>query len=171
MDWTPCADDCADGGLFCEGNEPDSAVVLAVEASLDVVSQEVVVIEACSADGLMLIEASMRSMPVVLVGLWLERPASIFRVLVGACVGPFSERGLEEALGFSVGARCVGACAPVLELDFLLWIPPFAQCRHPDLRFHPPAPRLHAKYAANSAYLPWRKVKTDPFLRERLIQN
>ena len=42
------------------------------DSGLAVVSQEVVDIESGSADGWFLIEASMGSMPVVLVGPWLE---------------------------------------------------------------------------------------------------
>jgi hypothetical protein len=71
---------------------------------LGVVSQEVVDIEACSADGWLLVEASMGTVPVVLVCPDGQPGSSVLRVLIDACVGPLVDRGLDEAFCFSVGA-------------------------------------------------------------------
>jgi len=35
------------------------------------------------------------------------------------CVSPFPERGLDEAFGFSIGARRVRSCAAMLELHLV----------------------------------------------------
>src|SRR5277367_2732576 len=53
----------------------------------------------------------MRSLVVVEVGPWLELCVSVVSVIPVGGVGPFSERGLDEALGFSVGSGGVGACS------------------------------------------------------------
>src|SRR5512146_416224 len=63
----------------------------------------------------------MRAMPVVLVQPREQVIGTLVRVGVGASIGPFAESGLDEAFGFAVGARGVGASAfvadPVLEAE------------------------------------------------------
>jgi hypothetical protein len=81
-------------------------------------AQEVVLIEASAADGRRQTEASMRSVPVVLVDPGSEVLFSFGGVLEGAGVGPFAQGGLDEAFGLTVGAWCVGPGAAVLESKF-----------------------------------------------------
>lgn len=45
--------------------------------------------------------------------------AALVGVWVGPCVGPFSERGLDEAFGLAAGARGVGTGEAVLECKAL----------------------------------------------------
>src|SRR5487761_1309941 len=87
---------------------------------LDVVSQEVVDIGVGpgAADGRHLIEASMRSMPVVLVYPRGEMVESIFGVWVEPDVGPFADGGLDEALRLAVGAGSVDAGADMFDIEF-----------------------------------------------------
>lgn len=59
----------------------------------------------------------MRSVPVVLVDPGFEAVFSVAGVLVGTDVGPFSERGLDEAFCFTVGSWRVGPGAAVLEAE------------------------------------------------------
>jgi len=76
-----------------------------------VVSQEVVNIQAGTGHGRILVETSMRSMPVVLVDPRSEIAAALGGVLVETSVGPFADGGLDEAFGFAVGTRSVEARA------------------------------------------------------------
>ena len=57
----------------------------------------------------------MLSMEVVVVEPWVELLVAFLGVLVGAGVGPLSERGLDEAFGFSIGAWGIGSGKAVLE--------------------------------------------------------
>src|ERR1700744_5606153 len=82
---------------------------------LDVKSQEVVVMDGESGDGRKLVEAGVWSVPVVLVGPGGQRGRPVFGVLEGGGVGPFIEHGLDEALGFAVGAWRVGPGAAICE--------------------------------------------------------
>ena len=59
----------------------------------------------------------MGSVPVVLVEPVVEFPLSLVGVLIGACVSPFSEGGLDEAFGFAVGARGIGAGEAMLDAE------------------------------------------------------
>ncbi len=61
----------------------------------------------------------MRSMPVVLVDPGHEVAFSLCGVLISACIGPFVDCSLDEAFGFTVGAWGVGACASMLDADFM----------------------------------------------------
>ena len=79
------------------------------------VSQQVVPIEAGSADGWLLVEAGVWSVPVVVVEPVGEPVVSLLGVLVGTSISPFSECGLDEAFCFSVGARGVGFGATVFD--------------------------------------------------------
>jgi hypothetical protein len=83
--------------------------------ALAVVSQEVIDIElgSSSAYGRHLLEASMRSMPIVLMYPWFEVGVSFLGVLVEPGVCPFSDCGLDEVFGFSVGSRSIDACSDV----------------------------------------------------------
>src|SRR5690606_13486204 len=63
----------------------------------------------------MIAEAGMRAMPVVLMQPVREVPGTLARRLVGAGIGPFAQRRLDEALGLAVGSWCVGFGAHVLD--------------------------------------------------------
>ena len=78
---------------------------------LNVVSQEVVNIEAGPGNGWRLIETGMGAMPVVAVDPGSEVGESVGGVLVELGVGPFADGGLDEAFGFAVGAWGVDAGA------------------------------------------------------------
>lgn len=56
-----------------------------------------------------------RPMPVASVHPEGEFVGTPFRGRVGLSVGPFPERGLDEALRLAVGFRCIGFSADVLE--------------------------------------------------------
>ena len=85
--------------------------MLAVEA------QEVVHGEVEFGDGGMVVEGGVGSMPVVVVEEGEEISGPDGGVLVGASVGPLPQRGLDEAFGFAVGARSVGASEEVAQAE------------------------------------------------------
>jgi hypothetical protein len=85
---------------------------------LNVVSQEVVNIEAGTSDGWFLVEAGVRAMPVVEVSPGHQAGKTFGRVLIEASIGPFADGGLDEAFGLAGGARSVDASANVFELEF-----------------------------------------------------
>ena len=78
-------------------------------------AQQVIPLEASTADGRRQTEASMRPVPVVLVDPWSEVLSAFGQVLISAGVGPFAQGGLDEALGLAVGAWRVRPCAAVLQ--------------------------------------------------------
>src|SRR5438874_13621940 len=51
----------------------------------------------------------MGAMPVVVMKPRRHLRVTLLGVLIGAGIDPFAEGGLDEAFGFAVGARCVGA--------------------------------------------------------------
>lgn len=53
-------------------------------------------------------ESGVRSVPVVAIEPRLEMLAPVSGVGISLGVGPFAQRGLDEALGFAIGARGVG---------------------------------------------------------------
>ena len=57
----------------------------------------------------------MLAVEVVVVEPWVELLFSLERSLVGAGVGPFAERGLDEAFCFSIGARRIGSGEAMLD--------------------------------------------------------
>jgi len=59
----------------------------------------------------------MGTVPVVLVQPGIELGLTLARVLIDAGVGPLPQRGLDEALGFAVGAGSVGAGAQVADAE------------------------------------------------------
>jgi len=59
----------------------------------------------------------MRPVPVVLVSPARESFGSLLRVLEDVRVGPFADRGLDEAFGLAVGARSVGPGAAMLQTE------------------------------------------------------
>ena len=71
-------------------------------------SQEVVPIEARAADGRSMVETTMRTMPVVVMKPRGELIVALLGIEISARVDPFSESGLNEAFGFTVGARGIG---------------------------------------------------------------
>ena len=75
--------------------------------ALDVVSQEVVNIQAGTGHGRTLAQARMRSMPAVAVNPGCQLGEAFGRVLVEPGVGPFADGSLDEAFGFPVGPRGV----------------------------------------------------------------
>ena len=81
------------------------------------VCQEVVDIEAGAADRWFEVEAGVGSMPVVLVNPGSEVAQTFGRVLIEASVGPLANGGLDEAFGFTVGARGVEASALGLDME------------------------------------------------------
>src|SRR5579871_844516 len=86
---------------------------------LNVVSQEVVNIHTGPRDGRRLAKTSMGTVPVVLVIPGSKLSGSFGRVLVETKVGPFAGGGLDEALGFAVGAGRVEASAAGLDVQAL----------------------------------------------------
>jgi hypothetical protein len=72
-----------------------------------VVSQEVVPVETGTADGRSVVETSMRAMAVVLVKPAGQVLSALIGVIVGPGVSPFPQRGLDEPLGFAIGARSI----------------------------------------------------------------
>jgi hypothetical protein len=84
---------------------------------LNVVSQEVVYIKSGASDGRHLSEASMRSVPVVLVDPGFEVRVSLLRGLVEASISPLTDGGLDESFGLAVGAGSVDAGADVSDLQ------------------------------------------------------
>ena len=67
--------------------------------------QQVVPLEAGTGDGRSVIQTSMRAMPVVLMEPAWQFDSALLRVVVSTSVGPFPQRGLDEAFGFAIGAR------------------------------------------------------------------
>ena len=57
----------------------------------------------------MVLKGGVGSMPVVVVEEGGQMGRAHGGVLVSASVGPFAQRGLDEAFGFAVGLRSVGA--------------------------------------------------------------
>ena len=56
-------------------------------------------------------------MPIVSVQPTGEVLAALAGVVVGACVGPFAQRGLDEAFGFAVGSRGIGSGADMAQFQ------------------------------------------------------
>ena len=73
-------------------------------ASLAVVPQQVVPIQAESADGGDGSETGVRSVPIVAVEPGCEVLGALGGGVVGVGIGPFSQRGLDEAFGLTVGS-------------------------------------------------------------------
>ena len=65
--------------------------------------QEVVQLETEAADGWFGFEAGMRAVPVVAMEPDRQLRASLFGVLVSDSIGPFAQRGLDEAFGLAIG--------------------------------------------------------------------
>jgi len=84
-----------------------------------VVCQQVVPVEAGTADGWSVIQASMRTMPVVLMEPARQLESALLGVFVGAAVGPFPESGLDEAFGLAVGARSVRTSEALANAELL----------------------------------------------------
>ena len=59
----------------------------------------------------------MWPMPVVAMEPVEQLGGSLIRVVVGASVGPFAQRGLNEALGLAVGLRRVGLGEDLTETE------------------------------------------------------
>ena len=79
------------------------------------VCQEVVDIESGTADGWFLIEASVGTMPVVLVDPGSEMAKAFGGVLIETGVSPLADSGLDETLRLAIGARSVDASTDVFE--------------------------------------------------------
>ena len=92
---------------------------LVLTQTLNVVSQEVIDIEleSSAADGRQLVEASMRSVPVVLMNPGKQIAKAFGGVLVETGVSPLANGSLDKALGFAVGAWGVDASAGMSELE------------------------------------------------------
>jgi len=74
-------------------------------SGLNVVSQEVVNLQAGARHRRILAQTSMGSMPVVAVNPRGNLGQAFGGVLVDAGVSPFAEGGLDEAFGLAIGAR------------------------------------------------------------------
>ena len=64
-------------------------------------------------------KSGVRSVPVVTVEPGLEMLLAVRRVLVDGGVGPLAQAGLDEALGFAVGARGVGPGEDVFDTQLV----------------------------------------------------
>jgi len=81
-------------------------------------SQEVVPIEARAADRWSMVEATMRTVPVVVVKPGKKMYLTVLRVSIQAGVGPFAQGGLDEAFGFAVSAWSVRASEAMAQSKF-----------------------------------------------------
>jgi len=81
-------------------------------------SQEVVPVEARAADRWSMVEATMRAVPVVVVKPGKKMLVTVLRILIQAGVGPFPQSGLNEAFGFAIGARGIGASEVMAQTKF-----------------------------------------------------
>jgi len=61
----------------------------------------------------------MRSAPIVHVGPFWQRFFALLGCCIGSGIGPFAQRGLDEALGFSIGLRRVWFGSDVAEAELL----------------------------------------------------
>jgi len=69
-------------------------------------------------DGSFEFKSGVRSVPVVTVETDLEVLLAVDCVLVDGGVSPLAQAGLDEALGFAVGARGVGSDEDVFDAEF-----------------------------------------------------
>lgn len=81
-------------------------------------SQEVVPIEARAADRWSMVEATMRSVPVVVVKPGKKLVVALLGVLIKAGIGPFAKSSLDKAFGFTVGAWGVGTGEVMAQAEF-----------------------------------------------------
>ena len=81
-------------------------------------SQQVVPLLARAADGWRVFEASMRTMPVVVMKPGGHLCGALLGNFIGTSVNPLSKGGLDEAFGFAIGARCVGAREVVAKTEW-----------------------------------------------------
>jgi len=72
-------------------------------------SQEVVAVQARATDRRSMVETTMRPVPVVVVKPRLELVIAMLGSGINASVSPFAQSGLDEALGFAIGARSIRA--------------------------------------------------------------
>ena len=86
---------------------------------LAVKMQDVVPGQAEAADGCLLCEASMGPVPVIAMQPYRQGAVSLFGVIEGSCVGPFSEHCLNEAFGLAVGLRRVRLGGEMLDAELL----------------------------------------------------
>lgn len=101
------------GGLTGAGYGEKSPDRLAVEP------QQVVLVEGKSADGCFGINATVRSMPIIVMEPPWELLSSLGRVTVWPGICPFTERGLDEAFGLSIGFGRVGFRLDVAQAELL----------------------------------------------------
>ena len=87
-------------------------------SKLAVESQEVVAIETRAADRWSMVEATMRTVPVVVVKPGKKMFVTVLRVLIQAGVSPFAQGGLNEAFGFAVGAWGIGTSEVMAQTKF-----------------------------------------------------
>src|SRR3989304_3922162 len=99
------------------GGGGQEAVSTQAEYALAVEPQQVVLGEGEAADRHPAFYPGVRAMPVVSVQPDWELFGSTIRVRVGRSIGPFAQRGLNEAFGLAVGLGRVGPGADVLEVE------------------------------------------------------
>ncbi len=64
-----------------------------------------------------MVQTSMRAVPVVLAEPAREFGGRSWELFVGAGIGPFAKSGLDEAFGFAIGARSVGASESLAQVE------------------------------------------------------
>ena len=65
-----------------------------------------------------MVETTMRTMPVVVMKPGKKMFVTVLRVFIQAGIGPFTQSGLNEAFGFAVGARGIGASEVMAQTKF-----------------------------------------------------
>jgi len=80
-------------------------------------SQEVVPVEARASDRWSMVETTMRTIPVVMVKPGLKLIIAMLGSGVETSVSPFAQSGLDEAFGFAVGARSIGASEAMAQTE------------------------------------------------------
>jgi hypothetical protein len=80
-------------------------------------SQEVVAVQARAADRRSMVETTMRPVPVVVVKPGLELVIAMLGSWINTGVSPFAQSGLDEAFGFAIGTRGIGASETMAQAE------------------------------------------------------
>ena len=80
-------------------------------------SQEVVLFKTRAADRWSMVETTMRPMPVVVVKPGQKLSQALLGVLISTSVSPFAQSGLDETLGFAIGAWSIGTGEVVAQAE------------------------------------------------------
>ena len=79
--------------------------------------QQVVLGQSEATDRCFGFQAAVRAMPIVAVHPGWQLGSSLYRGWIGDCVGPFPERGLDEAFGFAIGPGRIRLGSDVFEAE------------------------------------------------------